>query len=175
MAVLRHALQLKNLGGKCGRRSLDWRTAPTARHARVLAAKRRDQAHVSIWPRQAPRRYARSTLLLIVCANARRPRAGSLSLRFAAVRPIRRFRCCFGCGPFARGIRSGSVPRSRSRLASHVDYDPSLVRSSEIMYSLGDPTKAAQVLEWHSTVKMPEIVTRMVRAEQETAGAGVVQ
>src|SRR5262245_3221961 len=57
----------------------------------------------------------------------------------------------------------------------HVDYDPSLVRSSDIMYSLGDPTKAAQMLDWRPTVKMPEIVARMVRAEQETAGAGVLQ
>jgi GDPmannose 4,6-dehydratase len=53
----------------------------------------------------------------------------------------------------------------------HVDYDPSLVRSSDIMYSLGDPTKAAQMLDWRPTVKMPEIVARMVRAEQDTAGA----
>jgi GDP-D-mannose dehydratase len=43
------------------------------------------------------------------------------------------------------------------------------------MYSLGDPTKAAQMLDWRPTVKMPEIVARMVRAEQETAGAGVLQ
>jgi GDPmannose 4,6-dehydratase len=48
----------------------------------------------------------------------------------------------------------------------HVDYDPSLVRSSEIIYSLGDPAKAAQRLHWRPTVKMPEIVARMVRAEQ---------
>jgi len=53
----------------------------------------------------------------------------------------------------------------------HVDYDPSLVRSSEIMYSLGDPAKAAQMLHWRPTVRMPEIVTRMVRAERETAKA----
>jgi GDPmannose 4,6-dehydratase len=57
----------------------------------------------------------------------------------------------------------------------HVDYDPSLVRPSDIMYSLGDPTKAEQVLDWRPTVKIPEIVARMVRAEQETAGAGVLQ
>jgi GDPmannose 4,6-dehydratase len=57
----------------------------------------------------------------------------------------------------------------------HVDYDPSLVRASDIMYSLGDPSKAAQMLDWRPTVKMPEIVARMVRAEQETAGAGVLQ
>jgi GDPmannose 4,6-dehydratase len=56
-----------------------------------------------------------------------------------------------------------------------VDYDPSLVRASDIMYSLGDPSKAAQMLEWRPTVKMPKIVARMVRAEQETAGAGVLQ
>ena len=52
----------------------------------------------------------------------------------------------------------------------HVDYDSSLVRSSDIMYSLGDPTKAAQVLDWRPTVKLPEIVARMIRAEQEGAG-----
>jgi GDPmannose 4,6-dehydratase len=52
----------------------------------------------------------------------------------------------------------------------HVDYDSSLVRPSDIMYSLGDPTKAAQVLDWRPTVKLPEIVARMIRAEQEGAG-----
>jgi GDPmannose 4,6-dehydratase len=44
----------------------------------------------------------------------------------------------------------------------HVDYDSSLIRSSEIMCSLGDPSKAAQILHWRSTVKLPEIVARMV-------------
>jgi GDP-D-mannose dehydratase len=33
--------------------------------------------------------------------------------------------------------------------------------------SLGDPTKAAQVLEWQSTIKFPDIVARMVRADRE--------
>jgi GDPmannose 4,6-dehydratase len=51
----------------------------------------------------------------------------------------------------------------------HVDYDPSLVRPSNIMCSLGDPTKAAQVLDWRPTVKLPEIVARMVRAERDGA------
>jgi GDPmannose 4,6-dehydratase len=51
----------------------------------------------------------------------------------------------------------------------HVDYDSSLVRSSEIMCSLGDPSKAAQMLHWRPTVKLPEIVARMVRAEREGA------
>src|SRR2546430_2777729 len=52
----------------------------------------------------------------------------------------------------------------------HVDYDPSLVRSSDIMYSVADPTKAAQILGWRPTVRMPEIVARMVRAERDIAG-----
>jgi GDPmannose 4,6-dehydratase len=51
----------------------------------------------------------------------------------------------------------------------HVDYDASLVRSSEIMCSLGDPSKAAEALDWRPTVKLPEIVARMVRAEREGA------
>jgi GDP-D-mannose dehydratase len=49
----------------------------------------------------------------------------------------------------------------------HSITSPSLVRSNDIMCSLGDPTKAAQVLDWRSTVKLPEIVTRMVRAENK--------
>ena len=53
----------------------------------------------------------------------------------------------------------------------HVDYDSSLVRSSEIMCSLGDPSKAAQILDWRATVKFPEIVARMVRAEHEGAAS----
>jgi GDPmannose 4,6-dehydratase len=52
----------------------------------------------------------------------------------------------------------------------HVDFDSSLVRPSDIMYSLGDPTKVAQTLNWHSTVKLSEIVERMIRVEQERAG-----
>ena len=53
----------------------------------------------------------------------------------------------------------------------HVDYDSSLVRSSEIMCSLGDPSKATQVLDWRSTIKLPEIVARMIRAEREGAAS----
>jgi len=55
----------------------------------------------------------------------------------------------------------------------HVDYDSSLVRANDIAYSRGDPTKAAQVLDWHSSIKLPEIVTRMVCAEQERAASSV--
>jgi GDPmannose 4,6-dehydratase len=53
----------------------------------------------------------------------------------------------------------------------HVDYDSSLVRSSDIMYSLGDPKRVARVLDWRSAVKLPEIVERMIRAEQDRAGS----
>jgi GDPmannose 4,6-dehydratase len=56
----------------------------------------------------------------------------------------------------------------------HVDFDPSLIRSSDIMYSLGDPTKAAQLLDWRPTLKMPEIVAHTVRAEKNAAGAGLI-
>jgi GDPmannose 4,6-dehydratase len=48
----------------------------------------------------------------------------------------------------------------------HVDYDSSLARSSDIMCSLGDPSKAAQILHWCPTIKLPEILARMVRAEK---------
>jgi GDP-D-mannose dehydratase len=37
------------------------------------------------------------------------------------------------------------------------------------MHSLGDPSKAAEVLHWRSSVKLSEIVARMVRAEREGA------
>src|SRR5262249_10245023 len=51
----------------------------------------------------------------------------------------------------------------------YVDYDSSLTRSSDIMHSLGDPSKAEEVLHWRSSVKLSEIVARMVRAEREGA------
>jgi GDPmannose 4,6-dehydratase len=52
----------------------------------------------------------------------------------------------------------------------YVDYDPLLVRPSDIMFSLGDATKAAQVLDWRPTLKLPEIVAQMIRADQKSAG-----
>jgi GDPmannose 4,6-dehydratase len=53
----------------------------------------------------------------------------------------------------------------------HVDYDSSLARSSDIMCSLGDPSKAAQILRWRPTIKLPEIMARMVRAERQGAAS----
>jgi GDPmannose 4,6-dehydratase len=51
----------------------------------------------------------------------------------------------------------------------HVEHDPALTRPSEILCSLGDATKAAKVLGWRPTVAFPEIVARMIRAEQDGA------
>jgi len=50
-----------------------------------------------------------------------------------------------------------------------VDYDPALTRPSEISSSIGDPAKAARVLDWHSSVGFSELVGRMVRAEHDGA------
>jgi GDPmannose 4,6-dehydratase len=51
----------------------------------------------------------------------------------------------------------------------HVDHDPSLGRPIDIMYSRSDPTKVSRVLNWHSTVKLTEIVALMIQAEQQRA------
>jgi GDPmannose 4,6-dehydratase len=51
----------------------------------------------------------------------------------------------------------------------HVDHDPALARPSDILCSLGDPTKAAKVLGWRPAVDFASIVARMVRAERERA------
>jgi GDPmannose 4,6-dehydratase len=53
----------------------------------------------------------------------------------------------------------------------HVDHDPTLARPSDIRYSVGDPAKAAQVLDWHPTAAFAEIVARMIRAERDGAGS----
>src|SRR5215471_14268766 len=65
-------------------------------------------------------------------------------LENASVRPPRRLRCCFGRLPLARGIRGDGIREVGLNWRDHVDYDSSLVRSSKIMCSLGDPSKAAQ-------------------------------
>jgi GDPmannose 4,6-dehydratase len=49
----------------------------------------------------------------------------------------------------------------------YVDHDPSLHRPSDIASSVGDPSKARELLNWHSKVNFPEIIARMVRAERE--------
>jgi len=49
----------------------------------------------------------------------------------------------------------------------HVEYDASLRRPTDIRYSRGDPSKAGRQLGWRSRVGFAEIISRMVRAEQE--------
>jgi GDPmannose 4,6-dehydratase len=53
----------------------------------------------------------------------------------------------------------------------HVDHDASLARPADITVSLGDATRAARLLDWKPKVGFGEIVTRMMRAEREGAGA----
>jgi len=49
----------------------------------------------------------------------------------------------------------------------HVECDDSLRRPTDIRYSRGDPSKAARQLGWRPRVGFAEIISRMVRAEQE--------
>jgi GDPmannose 4,6-dehydratase len=53
----------------------------------------------------------------------------------------------------------------------HVDFDPSVVRPSDIAHSLGNAAKAKEKLGWQPTVPFPDIVARMVRAETEGVAA----
>ena len=53
----------------------------------------------------------------------------------------------------------------------HVERDPALARPSDILCSLGDPSKAVIELDWRPMVAFAEIVARMVRAEHEGAAA----
>jgi GDPmannose 4,6-dehydratase len=53
----------------------------------------------------------------------------------------------------------------------HVDTDPALIRPSDIAHSVGDPGKAARLLGWEPTVRMPELVCRLVHAERHGAGS----
>jgi len=53
----------------------------------------------------------------------------------------------------------------------HVDFDPAVVRPSDIAHSLGNASKARAKLGWQPTVRFPDIVARMVRAETDGAGA----
>jgi len=44
----------------------------------------------------------------------------------------------------------------------HVDVDPTLFRRTEILWSQGNPAKAARELGWHATCRMTDVVKRMV-------------
>lgn len=52
----------------------------------------------------------------------------------------------------------------------HVEHDPELRRPTEIAWGGGDPAKAADVLGWRATVRMPEVARRMVAARRGAAG-----
>jgi GDPmannose 4,6-dehydratase len=56
---------------------------------------------------------------------------------------------------------------------AHVDFDPTVVRPSDIAHSLGNAAKAKAKLDWQPTVRFPDIVARMVRAETDGAGAAL--
>ncbi len=49
----------------------------------------------------------------------------------------------------------------------HVDFDAGLVRPSDIECSVGDATRAAEVLGWKAQTVFPDVVKQMVHAEQE--------
>ncbi len=52
---------------------------------------------------------------------------------------------------------------------AHVDSDDALRRPSDIRIGRADPSKASAVLGWRATVRMKEVVRRMVAAEQARA------
>lgn len=47
---------------------------------------------------------------------------------------------------------------------THVDFDPSLRRPTEISSGRANPSKAAEKLNWVATVTMPEVARRMIKA-----------
>lgn len=53
----------------------------------------------------------------------------------------------------------------------HVEFDPTIVRPSDIAHSLGNPARAKAELGWQPKVRFAEIVSRMVRGETEGAAA----
>jgi len=53
----------------------------------------------------------------------------------------------------------------------HVISDSSLLRPSEIMVSIGDPSKAERILGWKAKYCMPDVARMMVRADSKPSGA----
>jgi GDPmannose 4,6-dehydratase len=53
----------------------------------------------------------------------------------------------------------------------HVDHDPALARPTDIVCSVGNAGKAARLLGWKPKVDFRGIISRMMRAESEGAGA----
>ena len=51
---------------------------------------------------------------------------------------------------------------------AHVDVDPTLFRPSEIAHSAGNPEKAMKELGWKSAVTFTELISNLVKAEQDS-------
>ncbi len=49
---------------------------------------------------------------------------------------------------------------------AHVDIDAALMRPSDVSHSVGDPTRAREHLGWVAGLDMPQVVRRMVAAQQ---------
>ena len=54
---------------------------------------------------------------------------------------------------------------------AHVDTDPALMRPTDLRYGRANPARAEQILGWHAQTRMPEVVRRMVAAEQASRDA----
>ncbi len=52
---------------------------------------------------------------------------------------------------------------------AHVDVDASLMRPTDLRFGRANPARADQVLGWRAQSRMPEVVQRMVAAEQASA------
>lgn len=51
---------------------------------------------------------------------------------------------------------------------AHVDTDPALMRPTDLRYGRANPARAEQILGWRAQTRMPEVVQRMVAAEQSS-------
>ena len=51
------------------------------------------------------------------------------------------------------------------RADDHVEYDPALLRPSDILRSVGDPAKASDLLGWSATTRFPDLIAGLVEAE----------
>jgi GDPmannose 4,6-dehydratase len=54
---------------------------------------------------------------------------------------------------------------------AHVDFDPSVMRPSDITCSVGNARRAGDRLGWHAAIGFTDLVARMVRGEREGASA----
>jgi GDPmannose 4,6-dehydratase len=53
----------------------------------------------------------------------------------------------------------------------HVEFDNNLNRPSEIMFSKANPARAQEKIEWKATIKMPEVIGKMIDAELQDSRA----